>query len=853
MATRFIHIIICLCFFINITEVFTQPTERPFIWVKSTDKAQILHKIESQAWAKSFYEEFSMRLNNDIALYKTSPKAFLNKLPFDWSNQKRGQTPPLKTFEEFTDANAAERYTLNKYLQIGIDCGVLYFLTEDETYAQCASDILHAFVEGTLQIQPSEKTGNGGWIYPNDHLREARVIGAQLPIVYDFIAPYIEKRKKAYDIGKNGLTKFSVKKAQKVFLTYAKLAVEHGHTGSNWSVLESFSLVQNALALNDLALRKKYLDFYLTKGTDRQDALPDIAKVYEKEGGVYPETSQYSNGVAKFTTRMMLMLNKYDSSLNLGKKYYKIPFSLDKWNSTRYPNGEIIRFGDGKRKLSVPYPIYDMAYQLGKQDKVDKLTEKFGALITEALENGNYDRAKVGKRSDDVTVYFTPTQLLWLNEIEDYSFKNTTLPRTDKFSHAGVFLQRNLSTTENPNDGLMCFVGGAHMVHGHASGMDMELYGLGEVLGVDHGRGQYRTDLHENYSRLFAAHNTVIVNGASQGEGGWVNLGINSTELIMMEPMPEEKALAPNYSFTRTSFIDDKGEKAEATQERTMALIRTSPTTGFYVDVFRSKSALPDEYHDYLYHNIGDELYFWNEDLTLQYDKNRFKANAKGTYIYNKQFRNPGWHFFEDVKSSGVYEKDVKASFELKNLEDENRYMNLFILGNEDREYTSVMAPKTFEAPEPYHELPTPTLVIRQKGAAWTSPFAVIYEPTFDKNAKNGIQSVHQLENNGIFKGFEIVSSIDNKTITQYIITQERDAIYENKALGIYFKGAFAIITYDENKNLQNVYIGEGQTFTNAEVSIQSQDMKSMSAYIEFTKDTYTINARRNVKVIVEK
>lgn len=850
---KFVKIIVLLYLSITAFSSCAQVSERPFIWVKQKDKADILHKIETQAWAKTFYTEFKNRLDNDIALYKKSPKEFLEKLPFDWSKQNQGKTPPFKTFENFTEANHSERYTLNKYLQIGIDCGVLYFLTEEKIYAQCALDILHTFNESITQVQPSEKKGNGGWIYPNDHLREARVFGAQVPIIYDFVATYLRAGNQAFDLGKNNFTKFSEEKAQTVFLTYAKLAVEHGHTGSNWSVLESFSLVQNALALNDLEQREKYLDFYLKKGTDTQDALPDVSNNYKKEGDVYPETSQYSNGVAIFTTRLLLMLDKYNPDLQLGKKYYKIPFSLDRWNSVIYPNNEIIRFGDGKRKLNVPYASYDMAYQLGQQNKVSQLTEKFGPLISKSIKAGKYDRAKVGKRSDDVTVYYTPIKLLWFNKTKDYSFEKSALPRTDKFPHAGVFLQRNLSPTGNPDDGLMCFVGGAHMVHGHASGMDMELYGLGEVLGVDHGRGPYRTDLHENYSRLFAAHNTVVVNGASQGEGDWVSLGMNSTELITMEPMPTEAAVSPNHSFSRTSFIDDKGDKAEATQERTMALIRTSPTSGFYVDIFRSKSALPDEYHDYLYHNIGDKFTFHNKDLKLNSDKDRFQANAKGKYIYNKKFRNPGWHFFEEVKSSTTYESDVKATFEIKKLQDKNRYMKLFILGNKQREYTKVLAPKTFEAPKPYKDAPTPTLVIRQKGEAWTNPFAVIYEPTFDKKSKHGIQAVSKLETNGVFKGFKITSKVKNKTITHYIINQEKEAIYKNEALDFYFKGAFAVITQDENKKIQDIYIGEGQTFTHDNISIQSKNAQPISVYVDFTKEKNIINGSENVKVVIEK
>ena len=364
------------------------------------------------------------------------------------------------------------------------------------------------------------------------------------------------------NIASQELAQFSFENAQKVFLNYAKLAVEHGQRESNWSVLESYSLVQNALALEDLELRKRYLDYYLSEGSDRQDALTDFSKKYKKEGDVFPETSQYSNVVASYTTPLLYMLNKYDSTLKLGQKYYKIPFALDRWNAVRYPNDEIVRFGDGKRNFYTPYVSYDMAYLLGQQDNVPKLTDKFGPLLTEGVEKNKYSRAKLDNRSAGIDVYKTPLRLLWLNTTKKYKYEEMGLTRTDKVAHAGLFLQRNFSETGDPEYGLMCFVGGAHMIHGHASGMDMELFGLGEVLGVDHGRGKYRTDMHENYSRLFAAHNSVIVNGASQGQGGWVNLGINSTELISMEPKPLEKAISPNYSYTRTKFIDDKGDKA---------------------------------------------------------------------------------------------------------------------------------------------------------------------------------------------------------------------------------------------------------------------------------------------------
>ena len=841
------HIFQCLIFF-TFTNIFSQQTQRPFIWVKNEDKAKILQKIEKQDWAKSFYHEFKERLDNDILLYKKSPEDFLKLIPFEWSEQKKGMHPPLQSFVESIDDNASDRYLQNKYLQIAIDAGVLYFLTDHESYAQCAFDILHAFVEGLIQLTPSYESGNGGWLYPTDHLREARIIGAQLPIVYDFIATYIESKKFAFDISQKKPVLFSITNAQKVFLTYAKLAVEHGQTGSNWSVLESFSLVQNALALNDLKLRNTYLNYYLVKGTDRQDALPDVFQKYKNEGDVYPETSQYSNGVAEFTTMMMLVLDQYNPDLNLGKKYYKIPYSLDRWNAIRYPNNEIIRFGDGHRNFKIPYDAYDMAFLLGKRQSISKLTDKFGPLVTEGILSNFYDRGKVGKRSGGISPYFTPLQLLWLDEInDDFPNKKTTLPRTDQFSHAGVFLQRNLSTLKKSEFGLMCFVGGAHMVHGHASGMDMELYGLGEVLGVDNGRGAYRTDLHENYSRLFAAHNTIIVNGSSRGQGGWVGLGMNSTQLIAMEPMPLKEALSPYHSFTKTNFIDDKGDEAEATQERTLAIIRTSPTTGYYIDVFRSKSALPNEYHDYLYHNIGDDMQFLNNDLKLFDDKKRYMESDSKEWKKNGQFKNPGWHFFKEIQSSKIFTSNVSVRFEVTQLKDgKNRFINLFILGNSNREYTKVKAPKTFEAPVPYNNLPTPTLVIRQNGEAWTNPFAVVYEPSFEKKVSNGIQSVTQLQTNGVFKGFQIISKINSKEITQYIIVQQLDDVYENKELGLYFKGSYAVISCNQKNELQHIYVGEGHQLVFKKITISSIDNKKISAFIDFSNKNYRVNASEN-------
>lgn len=825
-----------------------QAKERPFIWVTPQDREAILQKIEEQPWAKSDYNDLLSGLEKAIAAHQANPREYLQGMPFDWNNQKKGETPPFfytthagkgnhSNLDNATNEEMSGFWKLAGFLHTGIECGVAYYLTNDEKYAQCAIDILNAAVEGTIQLKPSDWAGRGGWLCPDDLLRETREIGENFPIVYDFVAPFIKSGGKPYDIGKEAKVEFPNDLAQQVFRTYAKLVVDHGMINSNHPVLESTCLVYNALALNDTVERDRYFKYYLTESTPHQDALSKIARQFKNEGDIWSETSQYINGVESRTTQLMYVLTKYDPSLHLGQKYPNIPMSLSRLDYLVYPNGELIRWGDGHRHYSTPYQSYEIAYQLGKLDGVKKLTDRFGALLSSALAEGLYKRNGI-------------QTLLWYDDDFQGKPARIILPRTDQQPHAGIFLQRNLSNTGNPKDGLMCFVGGASMVHGHASGMNIELYGENQVLGVDNGRGSYAQDIHENYSRIFAANNTIIVNGSSRGDSsGWANLGINTVKLAVMEPMPTKEAVSPNESFSQTTFLDDKGDKAEATQERTLALVRTSDSTGYYVDIFRSKSKLPNQYHDYLYHNIGDSLSFMNSGLNLRPTPDRYMAHANDPWVRGKQYRNPGWHFFKDVYTSGNYNKEVIAQFSVTKLKGEPIYMNLYIPACENREYTKVMAPHTFEAPAPYDDLPTPTLVVRKMGEAWSHPFAVVYEPFQGKSNNHVIQSVEKLLQDGQFKGVKIRSKIGSEIIVQYVIDQLDNEVYNDPRLGIEFKGRFAIVTTNEVGKVVNMYMGDGEKLSYRGFSLVSES-GSAGAFLDCTQKKPVMKSNNAVTVI---
>jgi hypothetical protein len=813
--------------------------KRPMIWVKLSDKQAILDKIKTQKWANDYYQKFKERLNEDLKNHQANPKEYLSKMPLDWS-KINGSILPMMQFKSNGGLEPEKRQALINYIQTAIDCGVMYYLTNEEPYAQLALDVVYTFVEGMSPLTPSEGGYNGGgYIYLDDHLREAREIGAALPIAYDFVYTFIEKGGKPNDISKGQKGDFSIQNAEKVFKTYIKLALEHGIVDCNWPVLEASSLVGNTLALNDPKERNEFLEYYLTKNTPNQDALLKVANFYTKHGGIWPESLGYANEVSRLSTYLMTLLTRYDAKLDLGNKYPQIPLALTMSYNLTYPNkNQTVLFGDGHRSYHADYETFETAYHLGKISKNPTLLKEFGALLNSAIRTKDYERAELPKRSNGAEVYRDPTHLLWdSNEIEG-EIKEYPLPTTNTLPFAGMTIQRNLGSTGNPKDDFMAFVGGGSHVHGHATGMSMELYGKGFVLGPKAGRGSYQTDLHENYFRLFASNNTVVVNGASSTEGGWVNLGQNTVNLVAVEPALKAKPISPNHSFSTSSFVDDKGEQAEAKQERTLGIVRTSPTTGFYVDVFRSKSSLPNEFHDYIYRNLGEELNIEtnNKNITLQEDNNRFMTSANKEWTKNRKFRHPGWHFFKEIKTGKVEdEKGLTATFTAQKLQKEPIKMKLFINNPSDREYSTALSPLSSEMPKPYARKDGNTLIIRKKGESWQQPFAVIYEPF---EGTGSIQSVENIVQNQQFKGFIVNSLIDRKRSKQIVLVLENsDSVFEDKNLNVYFKGRYGVISLDEKDQLQSAYIGEGSLLKYKNQEINSIGGNAGASYWERIDD----------------
>lgn len=812
--------------------------QRPMIWVRPSERTAILAKIANNDAVAGYYAAFTARVMNDMTSWERDPNAYFRQLPLVWKGVRPGSIPSFKTYTSFSGDDRDEQNVMAHQLQTAIDCGVLYFLTEDERYARYAADVLYTFVQATRKLPIETRHHNAGWIYLEDHLREAREIGAQIPIIYDFVQPWLIGGGKVYDLGKKERVVFDLAAAEEVFRTYADMVINRGIIDCNWPILEASSLVGNALALSVPAERAKYLKYFLTENTPRQDAMPKIGAFYTANGGSWPESFGYSQHVSGFLTYLFALMSHHDPTTKLVSKYPQVVAALPEAYYFTYPGGKkTILHGDGHREYHPMLAGYEIAYHLGLREDNPELLKVFGPLINHSVNSDDYRRFTLPEeRSYSASMYREPTKLLWFAAEVPGQAGEYPLPVTAELPFAGITLQRNLSPSGKAEDGLMGFVGGGAYVHGHATGMSMELFGKGFVLGGKGGRTSYRTEIHENYYRIFASNNTVIVNGSSESSGQWVGLGTDRARRLAAEPEPGLPPVSDNFSFTTSAFRDTVGVKAEARQERTLGIVRTSDSTGYYVDLFRSHSALPEQYHDYIYRNPGETLLLRSGKgaLAVAPTPERYQANANGAWTNNRAFRHPGWHYFEDVMTSGKEPSNVTVTFSAKKLGPEAIEMRAYLPGQPNRTYTTATSPPLTEGPKAYRKERAPTLVVRQEGSAWGNPFAVVYEPV--TAGRNSIASVKAIWRERRCEGMLVKSNERAGGITQIILLPadpNKEASYPEYELR--FLGRYAVVTLNASGDVRSVYIGEGQRLTVGERTVRPAEGKMISAFLDFS------------------
>lgn len=794
----------------------------PHILIKDKDKAAMLKKINNNKWAGNIYKSCIDRVNKQKNSYQKNPETLLSEIPAMPGN-KNGH---------------------NKYLTLGAESAMLYWLTDDEGYAQLAADIMAHYIKMIGNIKGKNINFHIGT--SDAYLIDTRYAYPKLPVMYDFIYPFLKKKNTWVNVAGGSREKFSIADAQSTFKRLANNVFDRGGRNSNHPVLEAPGVLFNCLAIEDDNTRKKYLDKFVN-GTDQQNGLSWMMKEI-KESGAWPEATGYSIGPHRIVLELMHILDSHDPSRNIVSNNKYVLRNAFMYENYRFPDGKnVMRFGDAHRNRLNTKDLIHRVMIISENKKYGDIAKEARAMLESLYSQSGYSPTIKNEPLEWNDLY----HFLWTTNLNPQKTASINYYRSINIDYAGIAMQRNLNTTEDTKEyGLMGYTGGAHYVHSHLTGIDMEIYGLGAVLGTgggDEGASKRDSSYFRNNHRVYAGHNTVIVNGNSKGlgEGAWKNdnqLYQNTTKTVAAEPAATATAISKDFSFS-AQLLDDKVNNAK--QQRVFSIIRTGPKSGYYFDLFRSKSLGKNKFHDYIYHNVGDNANLKNLNgtpLALTHKKARYTSTP--SLYRNKEIQFPGWHYFKDVNTSDRISQAVKATIPMT--KEGKRYMHIYMPGGQSREYTSCKSLPTIEGQVGYENEETPVVSVRHFGEAWNRPFISVFEPTRDENG--AVKSIENLMKGERIVGAKVVSKIAGKTITDYVISNiDTSDTYSSTKFEISFTGRFGVVrTIEHNGEVSVVlYIGEGSSLNYKTLSLDAgADNKGV-----LVKDNYKVKKDFHVSV----
>ncbi len=715
----------------------------------------------------------------DVKPYLEDKRGLLlqNKNSNEWE-----WVPPYKTGRVIENTN-------ENIMKIARDAAIVYFIERDEAYAQLAAHLFDVYMQG-LYYRKEVVDLQQGNVQRIIGLTSFQVIKEnivdELAETYGFLYDYIQAKKKSMVPIYTG----SLKKL-------AEIIIKNGVPDNNWNLHQANFVIQLALALdNDKDYEdgkgcQYYLHRVFNETEARQWSVADVlAYGYDKGNGVWNESAGYALSVAKGYTHMARVIQEA-LGVDIMPAMPIIPKAVEVMPQYLFPNKHIVAFGDSHYGNLESEPFLDLvanAQMFGKP----RQEEKFTSLLY--MLNGKQDKLKVKSRKNGFLNFLFNTEVV-LDTGITAAKKEDFMTQTFYAPTVSWLAMRNGHDAEH---GLMISQVASLGNHAHSNGLAMELYGKGYILAPESGRGSsyFQPDYREYYSQ-FPAHNTVSVNGKSQYEKMRSYYPFQVNDLY---PESERKTgYYPNISFSDLYFNEPS---TNSDQNRVMAIVRTGEKTGYYVDIFRSRSKANNaHYHDYFYHNLGQELHY----STADNQPLRLKVSSK----LNSQSGNiKAYDYLYDEASVSI-DSPFKAIYNLS-IQEEEVKMNMWMNGNENRELFTVKSPYS-EAfrnilPEKIEKAPLLTTVVRQYGEAWERPFVAVYEPSSGKEPATitALKQFGLANERASFVGLQIDSKTDR---TDYVFSSDLVDSFEHN--GIDFTGTFGVLTQEGNST--TLFIGAGK------------------------------------------
>ncbi|MCG1037449.1 hypothetical protein [Polaribacter sargassicola] len=866
------HIYLFLVFSFIITTCLAQEVvPHPRLFATNKDRTVLLDKIEKEDWAKASWKKILSEIEVHVNRHQSDPEWMVSRLAMYWKEGERYtqcyikkqdwdygegnapvptvRLPGMRRWNDYVNVPLEDRIPYNEtgdmlgisrsksdktpvlipyketghmvrqnnmeILKLAEKAAFAYYITQDEKYAQFSSDIFWKWLLGVYYmnppLDPKESAGGPGGYKPGGILGyyDYEVIhdDRQIPmaITYDFLYDYLNKHPNEH---LKNINKKTVDVAGTVFKRFIEIGLVRGGKKGNWNVNRYKNILKSMLVLEsndfyeDGKGREYYIPFYTEKSGDHYAGLPEIMANYNKVTGLWPESPGYASGMIPFVLDMGLQLYKAGVNTLQGNPIItKAALANLGWLDAR---GNLVVFGDmrgGPANMSAFESLLTYATWEGDTETAKKMA----TVIRKNTASGQYDRSQ----SDWIGIILN--QPLPASESE-LPFQEAAY---SEFHRHLIFKNGN----DEQNGMMFTLYGGRYQSHLGENGLAMQFYGKGWSLAPDASAYESYWSKDAGYHRGITGSNTIVP-GYKKGA-----ITVNA-----MDPFVDTKTSFYNTETTskKVSFADVSADE----KRRLVAMIRTSKTTGYYVDVFRSDQAN----NDFIHHNLGNSVVLKNNNQTALDLK---KVNDLGV-DYNKNYA-----FFKNQKKV-AYANDFNAIWDLNDLE-----VNMWMMGQKNREIYAVEAPPTTLrndiTPNQINKSPqvTHTLIVRQNNInAKENPFVSVFE-AYEK----GNKSIEKIE--GLHTSKNMISiKVSSKNSTQFIGNAIDNKVYE-PIKKFKFQGVFAIAS-EKNGAIEYLYLGKGKLLQKGKVKIEAVD-KAITAEIRMQDGKYFYSSDKPLFIKLQK
>lgn len=741
---------------------------------------------------------------------------------------------PLELGEQ---SNASGIESINEQIMgLGKDAAFLYWLTDDKKYAAFAFDLFDTYMMGMYyRTEPIDLNNSHAQTLvglSTFEVIQERILN-ELSYLYDFLHPFIKTNHP------NKIDKYEA-----TFKKWIDITIKNGVPQNNWNLHQAKFILKVAMVLEDNKSykdgkgREYYIDYILNRSSARQWSLSKFLDYgYDASNGVWSECPGYAQGVTRDLTNF---IRDYDNTFNQNLLPYTpvMTKAVKMLPQYLFPNGLITAFGDTHYNSIYTESFSDMIRltQKYKDREKEELFTRMYRVFDPELEKQVAEQKKLAPQ---IYSFFTSKPLVLDKKIKEGNLSEYITP-TFYAPNVSWFVQRN--QYESKENGLMISQAASLGNHMHSNGISIELYGKGYVLGAESGRGSsYFQPPYLEYYSQFPAHNTVMVDGISKYPEMLSNHAFD-----LLSNYPESGKSTGFYSGITYSNVYFLEPESRSDQNRFLSIVQNGEGSGYYVDIFRSKKQREgDKFHDYFYHNLGEDLRISKVNgQLLNLQPTEEMAFAGGhlfalDYLWDKK----------SAKTSDDYQAVWKMSMPTGN----HIYMNLWMKGYPDREVFSIKSPPPVGNFKGDHKIPYDvdkepflTIAARQHGEAWNRPFVSIFEPSNEKTGKS-IESIRSfdVENaSSDFVGIEVKNKSGRRDL---IFSSAKEELLQHEGLSV--NATYAVVS-SGSKNFR-LFLGNGKLLQALGFSISAD--KATNAVLNFENGMYYFSCDGPVVLTTEK